>query len=187
MRAALGLPGDAFVALSFGQIRKYKDLDLLLSGFRRAAIPGAVLLVAGLPLDEEESRRLEEVAEQGRHVVAVMGFVPDEEVAELHEASDVAVSVRGDGGTSGSLILALTLGTPVVAAATAANRELTGDGRAGWHFVPRSVDSLGDALSAASSDSRLRDDKARCAAELAAATPWEEIARETALLLERPR
>jgi len=187
MRAALGIPGDAFVALGFGQIRKYKDLDLLLAGFRRAAIPGAVLLVAGLPLDEEDSRRLEKVAAQGRDVVAVMDFVPDEEVAELHEASDVAVSARGDGGTSGSLILALTLGTPVIAAATAGNRELTGDGRAGWHFVPGSVDSLGDTLRAASSDTRLRDDKARCAAQLAAATPWEEIARETARLLKRPR
>ena len=187
MRATLGIPADAFVALSFGQIRKYKDVDLLVDGFRRAAIPGAVLLVAGLPLDEEESGRLLLSAGQGRDVVTVLGFVPNEGVAELYAASDVAVSSRGDGGTSGSLILALTLGTPVVAAATEANEELTAQGRAGWHFAPGSADSLRDALRAASADTRLRAEKARWAAELGAARSWDEVARQTARLLKGPR
>jgi glycosyltransferase involved in cell wall biosynthesis len=183
MRAALGLAGDSFVVLSFGQIRKYKDVDLVLAGFRRAAIPGAVLLVAGLPLDEGGSRRIVQASERTSDVVTLMGFVPDEGVAELFEASDVALSARGDGGTSGSLVLALTLGVPVVAAATEANEELTARGCAGWHFAPGNADSLGDALRAASVDAERRAEKSRCAADLVAAMSWEGIAEQTARVL----
>ena len=183
MRAALGIEADAFVALSFGQIRTYKSIDLLVEGFRHAAIPGAVLLVAGLPLHEQEARRVADEAGRDRTVVALLDYVPDEGVAELFEASDVVVSARGDGGTSGSLVLALTLGLPVVAAATPANEELTGRGRAAWYFAPESASSLSDALRDAATDPTIRAEKARSAAELASAMSWEEIARETARLL----
>jgi beta-1,4-mannosyltransferase len=183
VRAALAIHPGAFVALSFGQIRRYKDLDLIVEGFSRAGIPESVLLVAGLPLDEEEARRLAEAAEERRDIVLVLDFVPDDAVAELYEAADVAVSGRSDGGTSGALVLALTLGTPIVAAATAANEELTGRGGAGWLFTPGSADSLAEALRSASAQVELRAEKARCAAELAAAMSWDDIARDTARLL----
>ena len=42
----------------------------------------------------------------------LLEFIPDERVSELFAASDAAVCPRQDGGTSGALILALSMGVP---------------------------------------------------------------------------
>jgi glycosyltransferase involved in cell wall biosynthesis len=182
VRQALGIPDDSFVALSFGQLRRYKNIGLLVEGFERAALDGAVLLVAGFPVDEDESRRVRHAAREKRFLVLLLEYVPDEQVAELYGASDVAVSTRGDGGTSGALVLALSLGVPVVAARARAYVELTDEGRAGWHFSPGDPDSLAAALRAASQEAVL-EQKARHARERARRLEWPEIAAETATLL----
>ena len=172
LRAELGIESDELVLLSFGQIRRYKDLTLLVEAFSRAGLDRGVLLIAGLPLDESEAKELSRATVRDGRVVTVLEYVPDDRVAELYEASDVAVVARGDGGTSGALILALSMGLPVVAAALPAYEELTGDGRAGWHFRAGDVDSLCSALRAAASDPDERAAKGRAALERAAALSW---------------
>jgi beta-1,4-mannosyltransferase len=183
VRAELGIGSDAFVLLSFGQIRRYKDLMLLVESFARADLDRGVLLIAGLPLDQSEAHRLTTTTAGSGRVVTVLEYLPDERVAELFDASDVAVISRGDGGTSGALILALSMAVPVIAAALPAYEELTGNGRAGWHFRPGDVDSLCAALRAAASDPDERATKARAALERASALSWAEAAARTAELL----
>jgi beta-1,4-mannosyltransferase len=183
LRAELGIESDELVLLSFGQIRRYKDLTLLVEAFSRAGLDSGVLLIAGLPLDENEAKELSTATVGAGRVVTILEYVPDDRVAELYEASDVAVVARGDGGTSGALVLALSMGLPVVAAALPAYEELTGGGRAGWHFRAGDVDSLCSALRAAASDPDERAAKGRAALELAAALSWPEAAARTAELL----
>ena len=183
VRSHLGISGDAFVVLSFGQIRKYKQVDVLVEGFRAAHIPQGALLVAGLPLDGEESRQLAEAAGAGREIVTVMEFVPNEGVAELFDASDVAVTTRIDGGTSGAAVLALSLGLPIVAPSLPAYEELTGGGRAGWHFDSGDAGSLAAALRLAAASPAVRAEKARAALERAERLAWPEIAAQTAAAL----
>jgi glycosyltransferase involved in cell wall biosynthesis len=92
---------------------------------------------------------------------------------------------RGDGGTSGSLVLALTLGVPVVAADAPSYRELVGEGAAGWLFRPGDAASLASALErAAREPAEARAEKARAAAEVAGSLDWAETAR---LMAERLR
>jgi glycosyltransferase involved in cell wall biosynthesis len=111
-------------------------------------------------------------------------FMPEDRVAELFAASDAAVVARGDGGTSGSLILALSMGLPVVAARTPVYAELTDNGAAGWLFEPDSVESLSAALGeAAASAPELRRTKARTAFAVAERLRWPEIGARTAELL----
>jgi len=181
VRRALAIPDDSFVVLSFGQVRRYKDLGLLVDAFTRAAIEGAVLVIAGLPTDEEESKRLLRASQENRFLVPLLDYIPDERVAELYGASDVAVSARGDGGTSGALILALSLGLPVVAASAPAYAELTGEGSAGWLFTPGDAGSLATMLRAAMDASDLAD-RAQRARECAGRLAWPEIAARTAAL-----
>jgi beta-1,4-mannosyltransferase len=183
VRAELGIGSDEFVLLSFGQIRKYKDLALLVESFSRAGLDRGVLVIAGLPLDGSEARWLSSATPESGRVVTVLEYLADERVAELYDASDVAVVARGDGGTSGALILALSMGVPVIAAALPAYEELTGDGRAGWHFRPGDVGSLCAALRAAATDPHERAAKARAALERAAELSWAEAAARTAELL----
>jgi beta-1,4-mannosyltransferase len=183
VRAELGISRDAFVVLSFGQIRKYKQVDVLVAGFRGAGIAGGTLVVAGLPLDGEESRRLAEAARAGGEIVTVLQYVPDERVAELFDASDVAVITRSDGGTSGAAVLALSMGVPIVAPSLPAYEELTGGGRAGWHFDSGDAESLVATLRLAAADPAARAEKARSALGLAECLAWPEIAAQTAAAL----
>ena len=119
VRRELGIPADAFVFLCFGHVRAYKDLGLLLEAFDEIEGNDLVLVVAGLPLDQQSADEARSRATRDHRVRLLLRFIPDDGVAELFEASDVAVLPRSDGGTSGALILALSLGLPVIAAGDA--------------------------------------------------------------------
>jgi len=187
VRAELGLPEDAVAFLCFGDLRGYKDLDLLLGAFREADLPDAALVVAGASRDERVSAGLRAAAESDPRVRALVGFVPDERVAELYGACDVAVIARGDGGTSGALVLALSLGVPVVAADAPAYRDLTGEGAAGWHFRPGDRAALAGALRRAAAERDQIAARGRAAAECARRLDRGPIAARTAELIRRTR
>ncbi len=174
VRAALGLPADAFVFISFGHLRRYKDLDLLLGAFRAVEDPLAGLLVAGPAFDDATVEAVRQAAEGDPRIRPVLEFVPEEGFAELFNASDAAVVARSDGGTSGALVLALSLGLPVVASDSQAYAELLGDGRAGWLFETGSEDALAAALSTAASDPEGAARRAVEARATADTLRWEE-------------
>jgi beta-1,4-mannosyltransferase len=190
VREELGIAPDAFVFLAFGELRRYKGVELLLEAFASLADDAAVLLVAGNPTQGEVGGALERAAGADRRIRLRLGFVPEERVAELFGACDAAVLARGDGGTSGSLILALSMGLPVVAAGAPAYHELLAGGEAGWLFAPGDPVALREALGLASSDPVEAARRAAAARAIAAALNWESIARRTALILratdERP-
>ncbi len=176
VRAELGIEEDAFVFLSFGHVRAYKEINLLLSAFGAVDVPHATLLVAGLPLDSESADEAAAAAQANPRIKMLLGFVPDERVAELFQACDACVFARGDGGTSGALILALSFARPVVVADVDAYRELADDGAAGWFFAPGDADSLRAALEAATRDPAVAAEKASAAARVAESLAWPSVA-----------
>jgi glycosyltransferase involved in cell wall biosynthesis len=183
VRAELGIdPGDV-VALCFGELRGDSDVDVLVDGLARVP-PGRLRLVVAGNVKAGAAAEALERAEADERVRRLHGFVPLEGVAELFAAADVAVVPRGNGGTSGSLVLALSLGLPVVAADAPAYRELTAGGAAGWLFAPGDPDSLAAALTAAAqAPAEERRAKADAATAAAARLDWDEIARSIAALL----
>lgn len=183
VRAELGVPADAFCFLCLGDLRAYKSLELMLAAFATAELPGAALVIAGTPHDAAQAAAIREAAEVDSRIRPLLGFVPDESVRELYEACDAVVLARGDGGTSGSLILALSLGRPVVAARTPAYEELLAAGSAGWLFEPGDVRSFAAALAEASSDRSAATRKGLVALEQARGLRWPEIGGRTAALL----
>jgi glycosyltransferase involved in cell wall biosynthesis len=117
-------------------------------------------------------------------VKPVLSFIGGERVAELFEAADAAVIARGDGGTSGSLILSLSLGVPAVAARRTVYEELLDGEASGWLFAPGDADSLRQALeraAAATEDERRR--KGAVALRRAEQLDWSKIGERTAGLL----
>ena len=186
-RRELGLDEGQFVFLHFGDVRGYKDIDRLLRAFRAARLPEAALVVAGSDRGPSgEAAR--EASRADTRIVPLLGFVEDDRVAELYAAADVAVVARGDGGTSGSLILALSMGKPVVAADRRAYRDLLGGDEAGCLFEPGDERSLSGALErAAAATATERASKGQAALARAEALDWTEIGRATADLLLRGR
>jgi len=183
VRCDLSLPQNGFVFLCFGELRGYKEIELLLAAFSSVPHPSARLVVAGNVKATTVGSSVRAAAEADPRIVSVRGFVAESKVAELFHASDAAVLPRGEPGTSGSLILALSLGLPVVAADVPTVRELTGEGQAGWRFRPHDASSLSTALESAAADpqdARIRGSRAR---KIAEGLDWTDAARQLATLL----
>lgn len=181
MRKELGLGEEETVFLSFGNVRGYKNLDVLLEAFRRSADLDASLVIAGLAMDDRSVQAVRAAAAADPRVKPLLQFVPVEEVAELFDMSDVGVLARGDGGTSSALVLALSLGKPVIAADVEDYRRVAGNGEAGWFFSPGDPESLAGALAAACAGPREAQAEAarRCGGRLS----WAAVAERTANLL----
>lgn len=183
VRADLGIDEDAFLFICFGHLRGYKNLDVLLDAFQDVSRPDTRLLIAGVPLDDDVGALIRRAAASDSRIEALIGFVPDEQVADLFEASDAAILPRGDGGTSGALILALSLGVPAVTAARPSYEELTGNGRAGWHFLPDDAASLRRVLEEVLADPAAAREKGEAARVIAERLSWDETAARTAELM----
>lgn len=181
VRRALGLAEDEFVFLTFGHVRRYKGIEFVLDAFRRTSDQSFRLLIVGLPIDDDVAAAVQQAEQVDPRVRGVLEFVPDDRVAELFAAADVAVLPRSDGGTSGALILALSLGKAVVTARTAVAADVAGE--AAWFFSPNDPDELAAALIDSASDAddlRARSVEASLRAETLS---WSAAATLTARIL----
>jgi beta-1,4-mannosyltransferase len=186
VRRELGLGDDTFAFLCFGDLRTYKGVAFALDAFEAAEAPNAALVVTGGIGDGAQADAVRAAAEANPRILDRLGFVPDERVAELFAACDTALLSRNDGGTSGSLILALSLGLPVVAARRPAYEELLDGDAAGWLFEPGDRASLAATLTcAASTDPDELAAKRAAAAAQVARLRWDEIGARTANLMRK--
>lgn len=184
MQRSLDIEPDAFVLLCFGELRPYKQIPVLFEALRLVPRSNLVLLVAGRPQDPEIERLALLAATEDARVKLLLEFLPDESVADVFLASDVMVLPRGDGGSSGSLVLALSLATPVICADRPAYRELTSHGDAAWYFAPGDACSLAAAIEEAAVASCAEIERKRAAArEKSASLGWASLAEQTASVL----
>jgi beta-1,4-mannosyltransferase len=185
VRSELGIGTDEVFVLCFGELRADSDLNVLLDAFDRVALEKIRLVVAGNVKARSAAEALERASADAR-IVRRDGFIPFEQVAELFDAADFAVMPRGNGGTSGSLVLALSLGVPVVVADMPTYRELTRGAEAAWLFAPGDSTSLAHALtSAAGATPEERRAKAAAATAAAAELDWDETAAAVVAILVR--
>jgi glycosyltransferase involved in cell wall biosynthesis len=102
--------------LFLGRVQEYKGVEGLLNSF--AALPSHIdarLLVAGQCYDSALERRLHRLAEMnGERVDVRFEYIPDEEVTQLLSASDVVILPYRQITTSGSVMLALSHGRPLI-------------------------------------------------------------------------
>jgi|SRR5581483_1327183 len=176
VRAELGVTADACVFLSFGHLRAYKDVDVLLDAFGLVQSRSTALVIAGLPLDHSLTTRLETAAILDERIRILPRFIPEDGVSELFGAADVAVLPRGDGGTSGALILALSLGLPVIAARTQTAVDLTEADGAAWWFQPGDSRDLAAVIENVSRDPENRIAKQHGARAAAERLSWSQAA-----------
>jgi glycosyltransferase involved in cell wall biosynthesis len=172
------------VFLCFGGVRVYKNIDVLLDAFTKLSHSRACLLVAGLPADKKTTRRLCAVAACDDRIRLRLARVSEDEVSDLFAAADVAVLPRGDGGTSGSLILAIGMGLPVIAAKMSANESITHGTDAAWLFASGSTESLLKCLIDAL-DPKVRREKTAAARRLTSTLGWTYADRIQAAKLIR--
>lgn len=174
-RVQLGVPADAFAYGFFGSIQPYKGIESLIDSVARLPGDDAWLLASG----SGQAAYLATVqarAAQPRIVLRSYPRAPSEDIALIMQAADVVALPFVATTSSGTLMLALSWGRPVIAPALGCLPEtVTPD--AGLLYDPEEPDALYRALL----ELRERDLRAASQAALACARrfDWDQIAALT--------
>jgi glycosyltransferase involved in cell wall biosynthesis len=132
-RDRYGLGPDDLVFGVVGNLRPYKGLDDLLDAFESVAGAGRPdgrrvrLLIAGKPVDDPSVAAMLRRAQAHPDVVVDARRIPADELSIPLRASDVIVLPYRASLNSGLLLLALTFGRTVIAAASPHVSETVGD------------------------------------------------------------
>jgi beta-1,4-mannosyltransferase len=117
--------------LYFGLIRPYKGVDSLLAAFAATDDPQTRLRIVGKPVNTELTELVEKASTDDDRVSARLDYVDDETLADEVGQADLVVLPYQDMHNSGALLLALSLGRPVLvpqAPVTVALAEEVGPG-----------------------------------------------------------
>lgn len=123
-RSRLNIPPDGFVALAFGRIRPYKGVRNVITAFQDIAGDQDRLIIAGPP-QGDVSAELGAAAGDSRIIVHAK-HIPADAVPMYYGAADAAVIAQREFFTSGSAVLALSMGCPVVGPALHQLADLAG-------------------------------------------------------------
>lgn len=114
-RDKLGIDRDAFVYGYFGLVRPYKQVPELIRAFGERDRDDERLLVVGNAYIESLQREVEDLSRKTSGTHSVLEFVPDDAVQRYLRAMDVLVLPYRDITTSGTAILGMCFGRPVIA------------------------------------------------------------------------
>ena len=175
-RRKMNLRDDAFVFLFFGKLLPYKGIESILREFRNLEDPNAILLVAGQCKDQPLKKTVRESAQHDDRIQLLLEYIPDEMVAQIFGVADVFITSFNEILTSGSIILGLSFGLPVIAPKLGCLPELVSDD-VGILYSP----SEGGALLSAMQMIQSRDlEKMNQQAKiLARSLDWQMIAKDT--------
>jgi glycosyltransferase involved in cell wall biosynthesis len=179
---ALRAPGDGEgprELLFFGKIRPYKGVDILLRAF--AALPpdlNAHLTVAGECGDGQLRAELAELAStSGNRVTLQLERVPEREVTRLLQQADAMVLPYRQITTSGSGVLALCHGRPLVVPDLPGLADLPDDAVIRYDGTERELTAALAGIVTA--DASVLAKMSSAAQAYCAVTSWSEIAEKT--------
>lgn len=181
-REHLDLPADERVLLFIGSVRPYKQVVPLVEAFGEADLDDTRLLVAGKPWDDEIAANVERACAGNDRVDARLDFVPEDEFQVYLNAADALVlPFRPDVLTSGTVVLGMSFGTPVVVPRVGCLPETVPED-AGVLYDPTEPDALRTALRR-TVDADL-DALGRRAFDAVRELDWDSVARRTATVYE---
>ncbi len=114
VRRRLGFADGERVLVCFGSIERYKGFDRVAAAFARGCEGADRLVIAGRAGDARSLKALEAAAERSTAIEIRQGFLSRTESADLVLAADAVVLGYRQFFTSGTAMLALSHGTPVL-------------------------------------------------------------------------
>jgi beta-1,4-mannosyltransferase len=173
-RQLMGASLDDFVVLFFGRVRGYKNVPRLIRTFTELELPGVQLHIVGRCSEPQLAEEVDELARREPRVRVHLGFVPPSEVPHWIGAADLVVLPFAEVHNSGSALLALSYGPPVLGPAMGSMQDLVRD--VGNECVRTYTGDLTpDVLARAIEWSRGR----HVSPDLLAAFDWDSIAEQT--------
>lgn len=127
--------------LTFGLIRPYKGVERLGSAFAALTDPAATLAVVGRPINEAMAAEVRAIAEADPRVSVALGHADDAALAASIGQAELVVLPYTTMANSGAVLLALSLGRPVLVADNPLNRGLAAEVGPGWvHLFSGEID-----------------------------------------------
>ncbi len=139
---------DETVFLYFGLIRSYKNVPELVRTFSTIDDEDARLLVVGNPWTDDLEAEIRDLCAADDRVHPVLEFVPDDDIQLYMNAADVTVFPFSEVLTSGTTMLGMSFGRPVVAPREGCVGELIDD-VGGFAYDSADPNGLREALVAA--------------------------------------
>lgn len=116
-RQKLNLPSKSIVWLYLGNLRPYKGVEDLISGFQKLDLPQVELLIAGNPWNKNYAQSLTELAKNNPKIHLHFHTIPDDTLQVFFAAADLVVLPFKNVLNSGSALLAMGFSKAVVAPA----------------------------------------------------------------------
>ncbi len=175
-RQELGIDDGVKAVLFFGNIRRYKGLDILLRAFRQLKDRQDVLLiVAGDCWEDWRTRYQGMVEELGPRARIFLGYQPSSMVDLLFSSADIVVlPYLRFSAQSGVGTLALGYGCPLVVTNVGGLPELAEDPRS--VCIPGDPDSLAETLEHILDDPELLEELRESSARTAVKFSWKATA-----------
>ena len=114
IRSAHGLREQDRVFLHFGRLGPYKGFEGLIQAFLAIADPESRLVIAGRPVPPLDQSLVASDNDDPKKVIYKLGFIDEAELVRLFHLADFVVMPYKALLTSGTLMLALSLGKPVI-------------------------------------------------------------------------
>ena len=175
----LGIPEGKIVFLFLGLIRPYKGVIEMIQEFVKLPENRCYLVIAGQPISDELSNKIDAAVAGRCNIVYQPGFVGDDSVQDYMNAADVVVFPYTRALTSGALILAMSFGRACIAPRLGALED-TLDERGGYKYDPVSSKGLFEAMKKAVEHGPELDAMGLVNKARAESWTWSETARLTA-------
>lgn len=138
-RNKLGIQQDQKVLLHLGMIRPYKGVDDLISAFAKIPDDKSTLIIAGVCWEPELRAAIEREVAKDARILLHMDFVADEDIQIYMNACDWVVLPYKRILNSGSALLALSFGRPVIIPQQGSLVEIIEDGVHGLMYESNDV------------------------------------------------
>ena len=114
-RRSLQIPEGTFLFLMFGKLRDYKGIDTAIATFRQLDLPHVRLLIVGKALKDFDFEGATRLAEGDPRITFINETIAPDAVSTLFVAADVSLHCYKNITTSGTIPLAQSMGTAVIA------------------------------------------------------------------------
>jgi len=154
-RKELGIPQEAFVVLSVGELNKNKNHETVIRAIAKLNNPNIYYVICGVGLLKEYLKSLSKKLGVERRVL-LLGFRTD--VAEICKASDIFAFPSYREGLPRSIMEGMASGLPCIASNIRGNTDLIENGKGGFLCKPDDQGEFAKAIEKLVNDEKLRKD-----------------------------
>ena len=153
-RMEIGVPEDAFLLLSVGELNENKNHQIIIKALARLNDPNIHYAISGIGDKKEHLSSLANELGLSQQV-HLLGFRKD--IPELNGTADVFCFPSFREGLGISSIEAMSCGLPLVTSNVHGINDYSTDGETGYKYDPRDVEGFAQGIKKLSDDSALRE------------------------------